>query len=141
MRTRDFFSPLTQQLPKRRRSRAAVALVCLLALTSVSVGVLACASHPAPQVEEVRTTLTTTGFDPPEARRAPGRVRLTVVNQSGQQARTLRLKRLGSSEVIHEGQMAAGAGEWSEEFDLGVGKYVLSEANNPAWLFYLVVEG
>lgn len=140
MESRSCLSRLGRWMPQQGRSRAIFALGCLLALCVGTVGVIACVSQPAQQAAEVRTTLSATGFDPPEARRAPGRVRLVVINQSGQSARTLRLKRLGGSEVMHEGQLAAGVTEWSAEIDFEAGKYVLSEANNPAWLFYIIVE-
>jgi hypothetical protein len=121
----------------RRRLRLALVAASLVAASAaaISAGILL---GPAREVDEVRVTLRSEGFDPSEVTRGVGRFRLTVTNGSGRGELTFRLVKAGG-EQVHEGRMAQGAVQWSEEFDLAVGQYALTEVGNPAWLFYITV--
>jgi hypothetical protein len=120
-----------------RVARGALALAVLLSLGVAAIGARAYLA-PSQGVEEVRTTLGQLDFEPPEVTRDEGRFRLVVVNNSGKEGLTFRLLAAGSEE-IYRGQ-PAGPGEWSHEFELPAGQYVLTELNNPAWLFYIKVQ-
>jgi hypothetical protein len=120
-----------------RWARAALALAAVLSLGVAAIGARAYFA-PAQGVPEVRTTLGQLDFEPAETTRGDGPFRLVVVNNSGKEGLTFRLLAAGGEE-IYRGQ-PAGPGEWSREFELPAGQYVLTELNNPAWLFYIKVQ-
>lgn len=43
-------------------------------------------------------------------------------------------------EVVREDQVAAGSSEWTGEYDLAAGDYVLSVVENPAMLYYVTAQ-
>jgi hypothetical protein len=136
-------------LPASRAVKAVLVATALLTLSALACGAHAwLAPHAAiatatlgaaQQADEMRVVLRASDFDPASVERAPGHLRLVVVNQSGRNNVTLRLKRMGG-EVVRESQVPQGASEWSDEFDLQAGKYVLSDVTNPACLFYVIVQ-
>ena len=122
------------------RSPRTVWVVALLAVT-VAVGA-SCwrGSHAQGQpASAAHTTLHSTGFDPAQVTCAAGHINVTVKNESGTDGLAFRMKRMGG-DVVREDQVPAGSSEWTGEYDLAAGNYVLSEVNNPAWLFYLTVQ-
>ncbi|HEX7178041.1 MAG TPA: hypothetical protein VF240_22480 [Pyrinomonadaceae bacterium] len=139
MDIRKHIGETTSGLTQSGGRRSLLALACLLILGAgaITATALSCASTQQP--EEVRTVLTPTGFEPPEATRTAGRIRLRVTNQSGAGELTLRLT-LVDGGLVGEARVPSGAAEWVGEFELSAGKYVLTEASNPAWLFYVIVQ-
>lgn len=126
-------------LPHGRLGLAALALAAVATLSAAAV----CARslmRPAQAAPEVRTTLGQLDFEPAEVTRGEGPFRLVVTNQSGKQGLTFRLLIVGDGTKLHESALAEGSAEWSQEFELPAGKYVLTEASNPAWLFYVTVQ-
>gem|GEM_PF-6818435 len=122
----------------RRFLQAALA-VSMLALV-LTTAASSRGSHAHGQTAcEARTTLHSTGFDPAHVACAASHLRVTVVNESGTDGLTLRMKRMGG-DVVREDQVPAGSSEWTGEYDLSAGNYVLSEVNNPAWLYYVTVQ-
>jgi hypothetical protein len=136
MTFRQLITSVTQRASRRRwRVALAAAALVMTSAAVISAGILL---GPAREVDEVRVTLRPEGFDPSEVTRGVGRFRLTVTNGSGRGELTFRLVKAGG-EQVHEGRMAQGATQWSEEFDLAAGQYALTEVGNPAWLFYVTV--
>lgn len=123
----------------QRSTRAALAVVALAFTVAVAASCWRGSHAQGQQPSEARTTLHSTGFDPANVTCEAGRLKLTVVNESGTDGLTLRMKRMGG-EVVRESQVPSGTSEWTEEYDLTAGNYVLSEVNNPAWLFYVIVK-
>jgi hypothetical protein len=135
--------------------RGVVAATILLSLSGLAIGarqawyaplkarvvpMLPAAGATASQdVETVSVVLGPEGFAPQSIERATGAFRLTVENQSGVAELNLQLKRNGGGQ---EGQwtVTPGAQSWSEVLDLSTGVYVLTEANNPAWLYEIRVQ-
>ncbi len=89
--------------------------------------------------QTVTTVLGPEGFTPPYVMRAVGAFRLEVENQSGVENLTLQLKHR-DGRGVGEWPMPEGAQTWSEVIDLMPGVYILSEANNPAWLYQITIE-
>ena len=130
----DKITKLTRRPPGRALA------IALLAAAVAAAGSCWRGSHAQGQPpSEVRTTLHSTGFDPAHVTCAAGHIRLTVVKGSGTDALTLRMKRMGG-DVVREDQVPAGPSEWTGEYDLAAGTYVLSDVNDPARLFYVTAE-
>lgn len=91
-------------------------------------------SHPT-----VSTVLGTEGFTPAYIERGVGAFRLVVENRSGVENLTLQLKH-HDGRGVGEWPLPAGAQTWSEVIELTPGVYILTEANNPAWLYQITVE-
>lgn len=112
------------------------ALLALL-LTSVCAAARLNPRSPAAlSPTEVKVTLKSTGFEPGEVMCDTGRLRLTVINQSGKDNLTFRLVKATGQEVLR-GQPTAGSADWSQEVELAAGRYVLTEINNPDWKCYV----
>src|SRR5437588_6709699 len=122
----------------RRSTRAALVVLLLAVIVAVTASWRGSHAQVQPP-SEARTTLHSTGFDPAHVTCAAGHIKLAVANESGTDGLTLRMKRMGG-DVVREDQMPAGSSEWTGEYDLSAGNYVLSEVNNPAWLFYVTVQ-
>ena len=123
-----------------RRFTKTMWAISLLAVT-VAVGA-SCwrGSHARGQpAAEARTTLRPEGFDPAKVTCAAGHFKVTVVNESGAGGLTLRMKRMGG-DVLREDQVPAGSSEWTGEYDLAAGDYVLSVVENPAMLYYVTAQ-
>lgn len=128
------------KLGATRRFTKTAWVIALLAVT-VAVGA-SCwrGSHAQGQpAAEARTTLRTGGFDPANVTCATGRFKVTVVKESGADGITLRMKRMGG-DVVREDQVPAGTSEWTGEYDLAAGNYVLSVVENPAMLYYVTAQ-
>lgn len=104
------------------------ALVALLMAACVALGAQTLAPLAAARRGDALTvTLKAAGFEPGEATREAGRLHLTVVNQSGRDSLSFRLVKVTGQEV-YAGLPATAPSEWSRDFDLPAGRYVLTEA-------------
>ena len=76
------------------------------------------------------------GFEPKEITRPKGRFLLEVDDHSGLKSIAPRLTRV-TGPKLRDFDMKREEPAWSEEMDLGPGRYVLSEANHPGWTCYI----
>lgn len=109
--------------------------------TAPAVGALlpAAAVRSSVQTGTVSVVLGPDGFAPASVTHASGTFSLAVENQSGAEEITLRLKHDGSGQV-GEWTVPSGTQTWNQTVELAPGGYMLSEANNPAWLFHITVQ-
>jgi hypothetical protein len=123
---------------------AVVVVAALVVMSAAGISARAWLGQPratvaaGQAVDEIKITAKQDGFTPAQVTRGAGRFRLTVTNQSGKDGLTYRVCKPGGEEV-YRGQ-PTGSADWSDEFDLPTGQYVLTEVNNPAWLFYITVQ-
>jgi len=110
-------------------------LLLILALLAAPHGAPAPALR-TPPVEHVKVELKASGFEPAEVMRDAGRLRVTVLNQSGAEDLTFVLIK-ATGEEVYRGQPPAKGAAWSQEFNLARGRYVLNEVNHPDWHFYI----
>ena len=91
------------------------------------------------QIETMRVTVTTIGFDPDELTHPAGQVVLAVDNRSGLEEVRLRLDREGGERLadvlVERGQL-----DWHDTVTLSAGYYTLTEANHPEWSCRITVE-
>ena len=85
------------------------------------------------QVQVEQITIGPRGFAPAEITRPAGPVGVVVVNTSGVQELRLQLSREAGGR-LREAHLPGGRREWREYVDLPPGRYVITEANHPAWL-------
>lgn len=97
------------------------------------------AAQSGSTVETVSVVLSPHAFTPAAVTRAAGQFRLEVVNQSGAQDLTLRIRRDGGG-VVQEWSVHGTAQTWSEVVDLPQGGYDLTVAENPACLFHITLQ-
>jgi hypothetical protein len=93
------------------------------------------AAQPTPDADAVKAeliTLTPRGFEPAALTRPKGRMLLVVDNRSGLREMTLRLDAEHGQRLkeIHRGR---GRLDAQELLDLPPGRYLLTEAEHPAW--------
>lgn len=89
-----------------------------------------------PQVE--RITLRPHGFEPRQVQRGPGRFLLAVDNRSRLDLAILRLDSDAGGH-LRELRLPRGKLRWREFLTLPPGRYVLSEANHPAWVCQILI--
>lgn len=111
-------------------------VVVLGALSLCSTLAIGARAWFATTVDAVSITVNAGGFAPSEATCAAGSLNLSVSNQSGAEALTLRLTR-DSGELVQEISLPQGTSQWSGEVTLSSGGYTLMEVNHPAWLFHI----
>ncbi len=91
------------------------------------------------QIETMRVTITTIGFDPDELTHPAGQVVLAVDNRSGLEEVRLRLDREGGERLadvlVERGQL-----DWHDTITLSAGHYTLTEANHPEWACHITIE-
>lgn len=117
----------------KSKVRIAMLTVALLLCSTLAIGARAWFTAP---IETLTVTVNAEGFTPPEVTRSAGSFNLSVINQSGAQALTLRLTR-DNGELVQEISVTQGAQQAVAEVTLTAGGYTLTEANHPAWLFHI----
>jgi len=90
------------------------------------------------RVETELITITQRGFEPAVITRPKGPVFLLVNNKTGLEEPALRLDRVTGGK-LHEAKVHKKKRVWAELFDLNPGQYVLTEANNPAWICRITI--
>jgi hypothetical protein len=80
------------------------------------------------------------GIDPPLVIQPTGKVVLIIVNRSRMRLTTFTIDDAASKKRIHDFAVSSSQAEWQETLDLPVGRYILSEANNPSFTSTLVVK-
>lgn len=91
------------------------------------------------QIETMRVTITTIGFDPDELTHHAGEVMLAVDNRSGLEEVRLRLDREGGARLV-DVLVERGQLDWHDTVTLSAGRYILTEANHPEWSCRITVE-
>jgi hypothetical protein len=91
------------------------------------------------QIETMRVTITTIGFDPDELTHPAGQVTLAVDNRSGLEEVRLRLDREGGERLV-DVLVERGQLDWHDTVTLSAGHYTLTEANHPEWSCRITVE-
>jgi len=90
----------------------------------------------APRVDVI--AILPTGFKPAQYTHPKGRFILAVLNRSGLEEVALELYR-EAGEKLHEVRVPRSKLDWSEDFDLHPGRYVLKEVNHPKWACEITV--
>ena len=127
------------------RARAVILLACLCLLAAFGVAasgahkwlskVAAAGTAAARQegnVQALLLTLRPTGFEPSEVTLPRGKYLLVVQNRTGLRGFALQLDR-DRSERLHEVRLPARKLDWTGQFDLTPGDYVLRETDHPEW--------
>jgi hypothetical protein len=92
------------------------------------------------QTGPINVVLGQHGFVPASVVHTSGAFNLVVENQSGVEVITLRLRRDGVAGQVGEWMVPSGTQTWNQTVELASGGYMLSEVNNPAWLFHITVQ-
>ncbi len=87
--------------------------------------------------EEVRLSLSTSGFDPAEATRPAGPVAIMVENVNISGEYTLQLKAENGT-VVKEVTVQKGSTGWADV--LQAGSYTLTEAAHPQWVCHIIIQ-
>lgn len=90
----------------------------------------------APRVDVI--AILPTGFKPAQYTRPKGRFILAVLNRSGLEEVALELYR-EAGEKLREVRVPRSKLDWSEDFDLHPGRYILKEVNHPEWACEITV--
>ena len=129
-------------LPKNFvRMPQAIPFVFLIGLAAVSLGtffLLEPQVTAASPIDEVKTTLTSTGFEPAEIIRDAGAFRLAITNTSNTEELTFRLTKPNGQEV-YRSQPTTGAAGLVAEFNLPAGRYILSVVGHPEWVYKITL--
>lgn len=154
MSAQQSFKATPRRLHRSARLRFTLIAVSLLLVAAVVVSARAW-NHPASRtvtsvfatptmaspadVDTISVVLSPHGFTPSDTERASGQFYLTVDNQSGVQGLTLQIKH-DRGGMVKEWSVPSGTQTSNELIDLPAGGYVLTEANNPAWLFHITLQ-
>lgn len=111
---------------------AASALALALKTRAVSPAPAARAERQGERLEVEYVTLRQSGFDPAEITRPHGRFVLAVSNWSKAEEVEVRLERLEGGS-LRAARLSRRKRNWSDAVELPPGRYLLTEANSPAW--------